>query len=58
MSNTKSFFFQKVGTTRVVPLYWKIVVLFLFILLGSNLATNYITLIRGRAEQVNLMNQL
>jgi class 3 adenylate cyclase len=58
MSNTKSFFFQKVGTTRVVPLYWKIVVLFLFFLLASNLATNYITLILGRAEQVKLMNQL
>jgi class 3 adenylate cyclase len=52
------FSFRKVGTTRVVPLYGKIVVLFLFFLLASNLATNYITLILGRSEQVKLMNQL
>lgn len=60
MSNSKKVFslFRKVGTTRVVPLYGKIVVLFLFFLLASNLATNYITLILGRAEQVKLMNQL
>jgi class 3 adenylate cyclase len=59
MSSKNSLFsFRKVGTTRVVPLYGKIVVLFLFFLLASNLATNYITLILGRSEQVKLMNQL
>lgn len=59
MSGKSSLFsFRKVGTTRVVPLYGKIVVLFLFFLLASNLATNYITLILGRSEQVKLMNQL
>jgi class 3 adenylate cyclase len=59
MSTKKSLFsFRKVGATRVVPLYGKIVVLFLFFLLASNLATNYITLILGRSEQVKLMNQL
>lgn len=59
MSNPKKpFVFRKVGTTRVIPLYGKIVVLFLFFLLASNLATNYITLILGRSEQVKLMNQL
>jgi len=60
MSNQKKVFsiFRKVGTTRVIPLYGKIVVLFLFFLLASNLATNYITLILGRSEQVKLMNQL
>jgi len=54
----KPFLFRKVGATRVVPLYGKIVLLFLFFLLASNLATNYITLILGRSEQVKLMNQL
>jgi class 3 adenylate cyclase len=59
MSGKSSLFsFRKVGTTRVVPLYGKIVMLFLFFILASNLATNYITLIQGRAEQVRLMNQL
>lgn len=59
MSNQKrAFAFRKVGSTRVIPLYGKIVVLFLFFLLASNLATNYITLILGRSEQVKLMNQL
>jgi len=59
MSGKSSLFsFRKVGATRVVPLYGKIVVLFLFFLLASNLATNYITLILGRSEQVRLMNQL
>lgn len=59
MSNEKkAFVFRKVGSTRVIPLYGKIVVLFLFFLLASNLATNYITLILGRSEQVKLMNQL
>ena len=59
MPNTKKMFsFRKVGATRIVPLYGKIVVLFLFFLLASNLATNYITLILGRSEQVKLMNQL
>ncbi len=59
MSGKSSLFsFRKVGSTRVVPLYGKIVVLFLFFLLASNLATNYITLILGRSEQVRLMNQL
>lgn len=57
-SDKKVFAFRRVGTTRVVPLYGKIVVLFLFFLLASNLATNYITLILGRSEQVKLMNQL
>jgi len=59
MPTKKSLFsFRKVGATRVIPLYGKIVVLFLFFLLASNLATNYITLILGRSEQVKLMNQL
>ena len=58
MSKKSLFSFRKVGNTRVVPLYGKIVVLFLFFLLASNLATNYITLILGRSEQVKLMNQL
>jgi len=59
MSTKKSLFsFRRVGTTRIVPLYGKIVVLFLFFLLASNLATNYITMILGRSEQVKLMNQL
>ena len=59
MSGKSSLFsFRKVGATRVVPLYGKIVLLFLFFLLASNLATNYITLILGRSEQVRLMNQL
>ncbi len=59
MSSKKNLFsFRKVGATRVIPLYGKIVVLFLFFLLASNLATNYITLILGRSEQVKLMNQL
>ncbi len=59
MPNTKKVFsFRKVGATRVIPLYGKIVILFLFFLLASNLATNYITLILGRSEQVKLMNQL
>lgn len=58
MSKKRLSFFRKVGATRIIPLYGKIVVLFLFFLLASNLTTNYITLILGRSEQVKLMNQL
>jgi class 3 adenylate cyclase len=58
MSKQKFTLFRKVGATRIIPLYGKIVVLFLFFLLASNLMTNYITLILGRSEQVKLMNQL
>ncbi len=58
MAVQKSGFFHKVGSTRVIPLYGKIAVLFVFFLLVSNFTTNYINLILNRAQQVKLMNEL
>ncbi|NNM68211.1 MAG: adenylate/guanylate cyclase domain-containing protein, partial [Spirochaetales bacterium] len=58
MSGSQSGFFQKVGSTRVVPLYGKIVLLFVFFLLVSNFTTNYINLVLNRSQQVKLMNEL
>lgn len=50
--------FHKVGNTKVIPLYFKIVVFFLFFLLVSNFSSNYINLMMNRGEQIKLLNEL
>ena len=49
---------RKVNGVRVVPLLFKIVVLFTIFLLLSNFSSNYINLMLNRGELIKLMNQL
>lgn len=49
---------HKVGDTRVIPVTRKIVTLFIFIILLSNLSSNYINLIFNREVMVRQMREL
>ncbi len=49
---------KKVGGVRVVPLTFKILVVFVIFLLVSNFSSNYINLTLNRGELVKLMNEL
>jgi len=44
----------KVGTARVIPLFAKIVMLFIFFILMSNFSSNYINLLLNRGELIKL----
>jgi class 3 adenylate cyclase len=50
--------FQRVGKTPIIPISVKILVIFLILLLFSNFATNYITILLSRREAISLTNQL
>lgn len=58
MSVSKGLFFTKVGRTRIIPLYLKIVGIFLFLIVVSNLTTNFINLMMNRSEILRLASEL
>ncbi len=58
MSVTKGWFFTRVGKARIIPMYVKIVAIFVFFLLVSNFTTNFINLMMNRNEQVRLLGDL
>lgn len=58
MGKDGSFHFQKIGNTRIVPLYFKIIGIFVFFLLISNFSSNLINLFMNRGEQIQLMRAL
>lgn len=58
MAITQGRFFVRVGRTRLIPLYLKIVLIFVFLLLISNFTTNYINLMMNRAEILRLGGEL
>jgi len=49
---------KKIGSTRVVPLVSKIVLIFSILILVSNLTSNYINLIFNRTELIKLTKEL
>ncbi len=48
--------FQHVGTTPIIPISLKILIIFICLLLLSNFATNYITLVLSQRQVINLTN--
>ncbi|MBO4758514.1 MAG: adenylate/guanylate cyclase domain-containing protein, partial [Spirochaetaceae bacterium] len=54
----KGVLFQKVGKTTVIPISFKILVVFLCLLLFSNFLTNYINMLLNRKYQFSVTNQL
>ncbi len=54
----KKRLFQRIGSTPIIPISVKIIVIFTVLLLFSNFATNYITISLGRKETMSLTNQL
>ena len=54
----KNLFFQKVGKTSVIPISFKILGVFLCLLLFSNFITNYINMLLNRKYQFSVTNQL
>lgn len=58
MSISKGWLFSKVGKTRIIPLYIKIVIIFLLLILISNLTTNFINLSMNRSEILRLAGEL
>lgn len=54
----KNIFFQKVGKTSVIPISFKILLVFLCLLLFSNFLTNYINMLLNRKHQFSVTNQL
>ena len=54
----KGFFFTKVNDTRVIPVRYKITVVFTLFLIVSNFATNYINLMFGMEQQMKLTKEL
>ncbi len=49
---------KRIGSTRIVPLVTKIVVVFAIFILVSNLATNFINLMFNRTELIKLNKEL
>ncbi|MBN2617941.1 MAG: adenylate/guanylate cyclase domain-containing protein [Spirochaetales bacterium] len=58
MSRLDKVLGEKVLGVRVTPLTFKIVVIFVLLLLVSNFSSNYINLTLNRGQQLKLMNQL
>ncbi|MGA2976499.1 MAG: adenylate/guanylate cyclase domain-containing protein [Spirochaetia bacterium] len=54
----EGFLGKKIGSTRVVPLVTKIVLIFSIFILVSNLMTNYINLMFNRTELIKLTEDL
>jgi adenylate cyclase len=54
--SAKKPLFQHVGTTPIVPISLKILGIFICLLLLSNFATNYITLVLSQRQIINLTN--
>ncbi|NLK45159.1 MAG: adenylate/guanylate cyclase domain-containing protein [Treponema sp.] len=54
----KGIFFQKVGKTSVIPISFKILAVFLCLLLFSNFITNYINMLLNRKYMFSVTNQL
>ncbi len=57
-SPLEGFLGKKIGSTRVVPLVTKIVLIFSIFILVSNLMTNYINLMFNRTELIKLTEDL
>lgn len=55
---TGSLFGKTIGGTRIVPVAFKIIVVFALFILVSNLTSNYVNLVFNRTKMVNMMRQL
>ncbi|MBQ0051138.1 MAG: adenylate/guanylate cyclase domain-containing protein [Treponema sp.] len=51
-------FFQKVGSTRIIPISFKILTIFVSLLLLSNFATNFVNLHLSRKQLIDLNNEV
>lgn len=58
MSVEKGYFFERVRGTRVIPVSFKITLMFVVFILISNFSSNYINLMFGRNIQIGLMKEL
>ena len=54
----KGFLFTKINETRVIPVRYKITIIFTLFIIISNFATNYINLMFSMEEQMKLAKQL
>ena len=54
----KRTFFQQVGTTKIIPISVKLVIIFISLLLLSNFATNFITLQFSQRQIFSLSNDV
>ncbi len=54
----KKSFFKRVGGTAIIPLSVKILVIFISLILFSNLTTNFITLVFSQKQIIDLTNKL
>ncbi|MDD7417741.1 MAG: adenylate/guanylate cyclase domain-containing protein [Treponemataceae bacterium] len=50
--------FQKVGKTNIIPISFKLVIVFICMILLSNLATNFITLRLSQGKVISLSNDI
>ncbi|MCU0843978.1 MAG: adenylate/guanylate cyclase domain-containing protein [Spirochaetes bacterium] len=53
-----SLFGKTIGGTRIVPVAFKIILVFALFILVSNLTSNYVNLVFNRTKMVNMMRQL
>lgn len=56
MSNKNKKLFQKVGQTKIIPISFKILTIFVCLLLLSNFATNFVNLSLSRKQLITLNN--
>lgn len=56
MSNKNRKLFQKVGQTKIIPISFKILTIFVCLLLLSNFATNFVNLSLSRKQLITLNN--
>jgi len=54
----KKTLFSMAGKTKIIPISYKILLIFTVILLFSNFATNYITISLSRRETMNLLSEI
>ena len=58
MSEKKHHVFQRVGDTPIIPISAKLLVIFIMLLLLSNLMTNFITLSLSQRKVIQLTNEI
>ncbi len=58
MSEKKHHVFQRVGDTPIIPISAKLLVIFIMLLLLSNLLTNFITLSLSQRKVIQLTNEI
>ncbi len=56
--SSKKGFFQKVGETKIIPISFKLLFIFICLLLLSNFTTNFITLQLSKKQTIELSNTI